>query len=1032
MVTQDVDLWFAKLGEPEMSQALQRMPLSRSSRLAAALVLLAPLASSILIGAEQRVVDPKALPKFPPVAAREALSTFQLRPGFRLELVAAEPLVAEPIALAFDEDGRLFVVEMSDYPEGGKQHPGHVRRLEDTDGDGHFDKFTLFATGLHWPSGIHCYGGGVFVGAAPDLLYYRDTNDDGVADQKQVVLTGWGNRGGTPNAEGVFGSLAWGLDNRIHGLVNLNSGVITNPTNPAAKPVTLGGNFAFDPRTMTLAVEAGEGQYGMGFNDDGRQFLCRQHRHLMTQLFDRRYADRNPSYTMPNPTVDIAVDGPKAALYRISPEEPWRVLRTKWRVEGLEEGIEAGGRASGYFSAACGLTIYRGNAWPREYLGDVFVADPAENIVHRKKVVHLGPTARAERPADEQKVEFLASKDTWFRPVQIANAPDGALYVADMYREIIQAPIGIPEEILKHLDLQAGSDMGRIYRMVPEGFKQPQPPRLSRASLPELVATLEHPNGWHRDTAARLLYERNDRAAVPALTRLLTKSKSAPGRLHALYALKGLGALEERHVLQTLSDGDGVLREHAVRLSEGFLQGGVPSRELWRKLSACASDPVVGVRYQLAFSLGEIRHPERLAVLAKIVWRDGAEPMMRAAVLSSLAEGAGEMFSLLASETDALRKKSHDTDSDKFPESPTVTGHPEILRELAAVVGAANQPAGLMRVREVLVGTRDPLVAFTLARGLGDGLRRAGSSFEKAGVDLESLLDRAAATATRPEASGASRLEAVRLLAFGRGPESEKTLLRLLDTQQPQAIQLAALTSLDRLSPTGLASALLDRWSSLTPPIRDKVVDVLLKRPERTRGLLTGLEGGVVQRGDLSLLQTVALRQHSDPGLQQRAIKLIGSASDAKRDDVVRRFRPALELRGDSQRGKVLFQQRCQSCHRLGSDGFAVGPDLAGARNGGKEKLLINILDPNREVPPNYFGYVVDTREGESYAGLIVNETAGSVTVRQPLGLEAVVPRSQIAKMQASRVSLMPEGLEEGLSNQDMADLVGFIFTDLQ
>ena len=232
--------------------------------------------------------------------------------------------------------------------------------------------------------------------------------------------------------------------------------------------------------------------------------------------------------------------------------------------------------------------------------------------------------------------------------------------------------------------------------------------------------------------------------------------------------------------------------------------------------------------------------------------------------------------------------------------------------------------------------------------------------------------------------------------------ESEKTLLPLLDAQQPQAVQLAALTSLDRLSPAGLAAALLGRWSSFTPTIRDKVVDVLLKRPDRTGGLLSAMEAGIVQRRDLSLMQTVALRQHSDPTLQQRAIKLIGAASDAKRDEVVRRFLPALDLRGDTQRGKAVFQQRCQSCHRLGSDGFAVGPDLAGARSGGKEKLLVNILDPNREVPPNYFGYVVDTKEGDSYAGLIVNETASSVTVRQPLGIEVVVPRSQIAKMQAS------------------------------
>jgi putative heme-binding domain-containing protein len=424
----------------------------------------------------------------------------------------------------------------------------------------------------------------------------------------------------------------------------------------------------------------------------------------------------------------------------------------------------------------------------------------------------------------------------------------------------------------------------------------------------------------------------------------------------------------------------------------------------------------VGVRYQLAFSLGEIRHPERFGVLAQIARRDAAEPMMRAAVLSSLAEGAGEMFSLLASEKDARA---------------TATGRGEILRELAAVVGAANQPVDLARVREALVSTRDPLVAFPLARGLGDGLRRAGSSLAKAAVNLESLLGRAVATAKDAQAPESARLEAVALLAFGPGAESEKTLLPLLDAQQPQAVQLAAVTSLDRLSPAGLADALLGRWSSLTPAIRDKVVNVLLKRPDRTGGLLSAMEEGIVQRRDLSLLQTVALRQHSDPTLQQRAIKLIGAASDAKREEVVRRFLPALELRGDNQRGKVTFLQRCQSCHRLGSDGFAVGPDLAGARSGGKEKLLVNILDPNREVPPNYFGYVVDTQEGDSYAGLIVNETASSVTVRQPLGLEVVVPRSQIAKMQASRLSLMPEGLEEGLTQQDLADLVYFIFADI-
>src|SRR5436190_19763125 len=328
---------------------------------------------------------------------------------------------------------------------------------------------------------------------------------------------------------------------------------------------------------------------------------------------------------MPDSTVDIAVDGPKAAIYRISPEEPWRVMRTKWRVEGLEEGIEAGGRASGYFSSACGLMIYRGNAFPREYVGDAFVADPAENVVHHKKVVHTGPTASAERPPDEKKVEFLASRDSWFRPVFMANAPDGTLYIADMYREIIEA-LGIPEEIAKHLDFNAGSDMGRIYRVVPDGFKQPSPPRLSRASLQELVSTLEHPNGWHRDTAARLLYERKDHAAAPMLAKLASGSKSSLARLHALHALQGLDALEEPFLLKALSDSDGIVREHAGRLSEGFLLNGVPSADLWEALRKRASDPVIGVRYQLAFTLGELRHSDRVEVRTQRAHRDSSEP----------------------------------------------------------------------------------------------------------------------------------------------------------------------------------------------------------------------------------------------------------------------------------------------------------------------------------------------------------------------------------------------------------------------
>ena len=283
---------------------------------------------------------------------------------------------------------------------------------------------------------------------------------------------------------------------------------------PALKPLELRGrDFAFDPRTLVMFPESGGGQYGMSFDNGGRELSATTAATFAQSCMRTVIWPAIPFFAGPGAALDIAVDGPAAEVYRLSPDEPWRVIRTQWRVAGMVPGpIEGGGRPSGYFTGATGITIHRGNAWPRDYLEDAFVADCGSNLIHRKKVFPDGVGLKAERPADEQKVEFLASTDNWFRPVQFANAPDGALYVADMYREVIEHPWSIATVHKKALDLNSGNDRGRIYRIVPEGFKQPKPPRRGEASTHELVATLEHPNGWHRDTAARLIYERQDKA----------------------------------------------------------------------------------------------------------------------------------------------------------------------------------------------------------------------------------------------------------------------------------------------------------------------------------------------------------------------------------------------------------------------------------------------------------------------------------------------------------------------------------------
>jgi putative membrane-bound dehydrogenase-like protein len=968
--------------------------------------------------------DPSQLPRLPPVEATEALRTFKVRPGFRLELVAAEPLVRDPIELCFDEEGRMFVVEMIDYSElrDARPHLGRIRLLEDTDGDGRMDRSRVFADDLPWPTAVFWANGGVYAAATPDVFFLRDTDGDGRADRREVVFTGFAidyapYRTNQLNMQAMLNSFRWGLDNRIHGCTAPNGGEITSPRWPAGHTVNVRGrDFAFDPRTLVLEAEAGGGQYGLAFDDRGRRFTCNNSDHLRVFMYEARYAERNPHFTMPPALQSIAADGPAAEVFRTSPEEPWRVLRTRWRVAGLVAGpIEGGGRASGYFTSATGLMVYRGDAWPEEYVGDVFIADCGSNLIHHKKLRSEGVALIGERPADEQRTEFLTSTDTWFRPVQMANGPDGALYIMDMYREIIEHPWSLPPGIKKHLDLTAGSDRGRIYRVVPEGFQPRPPPRLGRASTAELVQTLAHRNAWHRETAARLLYERQDRAAVPLLEQHLREAAFPLGRLHSLYALQGLGALTPRHLLGALADPDDRVREHAVRLSEPFLKAPDGDRVLLAKLLTLAEDPSPHVRYQLAFTLGETRAPERLEALARIARRDAGSLWTRAAVLSSLAEGGAEMF-------ERAKTWFAPVGGEAAPEA----GAYEFLRQLVQKLGARNRPEEIAAVLG-FVEQAPPAVAFTLVHALGEGVQQARGRLDTA--RLRPVLERAAAVAADPAAPEPDRVQGIELLGLTDYARSGERLVALLDQSQPQAVQLAAVRTLNRFPDPAVGRALAERWPGFTPRLRAAVLPVLLARPERARALLDQVEAGVIRRTELDSTQLDFLMNHRDAELRARAIRLLAGAVAGDREAVVGKFRPALSLGGDAGRGRKIFVERCASCHRLGGEGFALGPDLVSVRNAGKEKMLINILDPSREVLPQYLAYEVETRDGESLLGVLVQETAAQVTLRQAYGREVVVPRANIATMQSRGKSLMADGLEEGLGPQDLADLLEFIGT---
>ncbi len=977
-------------------------------------------------------VTVQELPRFPAVEPVDAFKTFQIKKGFKLEFAAHEPQVVDPIALSFDEFGRMFVVEMIDYSErrDAKPHLGRIRRLEDKDGDGFFESSTVYANDLPWPTALMCYGGGLFVGATPDIIWFKDTDGDGKADVREVVFTGLGSRLERPNVQSQPNCFNWGLDNRIHLQCGAGGrGTLRCLKRPDLKSVELNAqDLWFDPRAFDFGLEAGGGQYGFSYDTCGRKFVCNNSDHLRLFLYDDRYAARNPYYSMPPPLRSIAADGGAAEVFRISPDEPWRIIRTRWRVAGVVKGIvEGGGRVSGYFTGATGTMVYRGDAYGPAFVNNTFTGDAGGNLVHRKILYPDGVGFIGKRPDDEQKFEFLASRDTWFRPVNFANAPDGCLYVIDMYREVIEHPWSIPESIKQHLDLNSGNDRGRIYRIVPERWEgrhvagpnikdggTPSLPRrkvnLGNATTVELVATLEHPNGWHRDTAARLLYERQDGSAVTALTRLLNQSRSPEGRMHALHVLDGLNALKEAHLLQALGDSVPCVREHAALLSGQMIKQGAASDKLVSKLKTLTTDPDARVRFQLAFTLGEVKQTERAAALADIARRDGDNAWIAAAVLSAPAGITGELFARLSRDAGFVASPAGDS----------------FLRQLVQVIGAKNDAVEISAVLS-FVSQESPSAA--LVRALGDGLHRAGSSLAQADKEgrLKGIFAGAAATAADAMASESKRTQAIALLGLTSFKDSGAALAACLRADEPVPIQLAAVAALGSFGGAGVSEPLLHDWPAFSPRVRSETLSLLLARPERALALLDAIESGFVKRDQLNSTQIESLQKHKDKRVVARALMVLPPEKKVSRDEIIAQFSTALGLKGDAAKGRAIYIERCISCHRTEGQGFQLGPDLVTVKTAGREKLLTNILDPNKEVAPQYLAYVIETKDGESYSGLIANDDASGVALRQAFGKEDLIPRANIKTMRSPGLSLMPEGLEAGLTLPQMADLLEFI-----
>lgn len=927
----------------------------------------------------------------PPKAPDESLKCFQLDDRFRIELVAAEPIVADPVAIDFAPDGSLWVLEMPDYSREVDEPftpSGRVKRLTDADGDGHYDTATLFLQGLRFPTGITVWRDGVLICDAPSIFFARDSDADGKADQVKTLYTGFA----THNPHARVNSLRYGVDGWVYGSSGLFGGQITSFSEAS---VTLERqDFRIQPDLGTIEPAAGVTQQGRCRDDWDNWFGCDNSnlaRHY--PVFDH-YLRRNRFAAAPATQVSVPVDSQAARLYPAGP----LVL---FKLSGPP------GRAT----SACGIDVYR-DVWLGDDLyGNLFTCEPVHQAVHRLVVSRQGATFRGRRANGEASREFLSSTDQWFRPVQVRTGPDGALWIVDMYRYVIEHKRWIPPETLSELDLMAGSDRGRIYRVVRADTTPPTVPNLLGLPETELATKIDHPNGTLRDLVQQLLLWSTSGAARPALEHVVRHGQNPAGRLQALWTLALKQWLDEELLLAALEDDHPGVRRQALRIAENWAGH---NEKIAAAIVHAASDPDYEVRYQSAYSLGFCPTATAAAALARLALQHADDPYMVSAVASSLR--ADNSRSVVQTWHSAVREAT--------PQQRRV------FAELVAVDVLLRGEQAVADALGYLVNehpTQPDAVHFDSLRRLIEAVRRAGVG--------ETLLRnsagflvwiQAARQSVQEEVPLPVRRSAVSLLGSWGDRADIPSLADLVSPQQPPELQRSALEALLQMSDGEVAERLIAAVEHTSPAMQLEIIDTLMRRNHWTIRLLAAVQEGRVPIGLLDAARRQQLLAHPQEEIRKHAKEIFDSGA-RPRQQVLDLYQLALRAPGDADRGQAIYLKHCATCHRWGELGQAVGPDLSAMATKSPLYLLNAILDPNREVEPRFVSYVVVTREGQTFTGLLTDESATSITLLGAEGKTQQLLRADIDQLRSTGKSLMPEGLENEVTPQQMADLIALL-----
>ena len=928
-----------------------------------------------------------------PQKPEASLRSMEARPGFAVELVASEPLVMDPVDVAWGPDGKMWVAEMADYPLGldHKGKPGgRVATVSDSDGDGKFDRRIVFAEGLETANTVLPWRDGALVVAPPAIWFMRDGNGDGIADERKILYEGFG-RG---NEQHRVNGLAWGLDGWIY-VANGDSGG-TVRSKLTGKQLALGGSdLRIRPDTGELERATGRTQHGRN-RDDWGNWVAGNNSNAWQIVLEDRYIRKNTGITQPNARNPITgvID-----LYPAS-----RVL-SHW------SGYRPPPAGSpGRLTSGCGYLMQRGSLFEGVVKPSVYFSCPVHNCIHREVIEWDGVLMKTTRAEDEREREFLRSKDSWFRPTAIRHGPDGALYVADMYRMVIEHPEwidkGLTGQMIEEGSLRPGHDKGRIYRIWPEGRDLQPVAKLSGMNARQLAGAIDSGNAWQRDTAHMMLTwldEKGRSGAEEPLRKTASAGRSAAARVQALSALADLGFLNRNDFLSGMQDDHPEARRNVLRVAPPFPEG---DAKIVEGIIRLLGDEDLKVRREAAYALGSYGGRKVGRALGEFLIDHAGDPYLRVAALSSSAARPQEvLLAVLEAE-----------------ESPHTA---LIVNELVQSSGAESKEL-LSGILEIF--REDKLMDAWKIRVLAKVVETVGKE-AKTEPRLKGLFDLAWKIAIGNEHGIERRIASLELIGLTDLADAErrKALLGLLGIHQPAELQVASGKALLAKGEERNAKEILKDWKGYGPSLRRTIMDETLKRRNLTLTLLRMAAKSDELRGSIDLPRRQLLLTYEDDEIRRQAKEILGGSSRTDRKEVLRRYASTVEQVGDRLKGKALFLAHCSSCHRLDGAGKALGPDLSALGNRAPQAYLTAILDPNQGVSGNWIQFVAETKDGLSIVGSVTEETSSSVTMVSITGERTSLARRNLVSLVSTGRSFMPEGLESVISVRQMPDLLAYL-----